>query len=69
MIDERNSRGLFDIPVPATQKFIIDMTVADFERQLDEGAFLMSREEAVKQGYLNPAYDPDTVIAAIVEEE
>ena len=69
MSDERNSRGLFDIPVPATQKPIIDMTSADFERQLDEGAFLMSREEAVRQGFLNPAYEPDTVIAAIVEEE
>lgn len=69
MSDERNSRGLFDIPVPATQKSIIDMTSADFERQLDEGAFLMSREEAVRQGFLNPAYEPDTVITAIVEEE
>ena len=42
---------------------------ADIERQLDAGAFLMSREEAVAAGFLNPYDEQDTVIVNIREEQ
>ena len=42
-----NSYGLFDTPVRSPEKERVALTQADIERQLDAGAFLMSREEAV----------------------
>ena len=46
----------------------VTLTQADIERQLDAGAFLMSREEAVAAGFLNPYDEQDTVIVDIREE-
>ena len=39
----------------------------DIERQLDAGAFLMSREDALTAGFLSPHEEPDTVIVSVQE--
>ena len=64
-----NSYGLFDTPVRSPEKERVALTQADIERQLDAGAFLMSREEAVAAGFLNPYDVQDTVIVNIREEQ
>ena len=64
-----NSYGLFDTPVRSPEKERVALTQADIERQLDAGAFLMSREEAVAAGFLNPYDEHDTVIVNIREEQ
>ena len=63
-----NAHGLFDAPVRTIKKERVTLTQADIERQLDAGAFLMSREEAVAAGFLNPYDEQDTVIVDIREE-
>ena len=63
-----NTHGLFDAPVRSIEKECVTLTRADIERQLDAGAFLMSREEAVAAGFLNPYDEQDTVIVDIREE-
>ena len=65
----RNASGLFDIPVRFPDKERVTLTQADIERQLDAGAFLMSREEAVAAGFLNPLEAPDAVLVDIAREE
>ncbi len=64
-----NTHGLFDAPVRSAEKERVTLTQADIERQLDAGAFLMSREEAVAAGFLNPLEDPDTVLVDIARED
>ena len=64
-----NSYGLFDTPVRSPEKERVALTQADIERQLDAGAFHMSREEAVAAGFLNPYDEQDTVIVNIREEQ
>lgn len=64
-----NAHGLFDAPVRSPEKEHIALTQADIERQLDAGAFLMSREEAVAAGFLNPLEEPDAVLVDIAREE
>ena len=64
-----NTHGLFDAPVRTIEKERVTLTQADIERQLDAGAFLMSREEAVAAGFLNPYDEQDTVIVNIREEQ
>lgn len=63
-----NSYGLFDTSVRSPEKERVTLTQVDIERQLDAGAFLMSREEAVAAGFLNPYDEQDTVIVDIREE-
>lgn len=63
-----NSYGLFDTTVRSPEKERVTLTQVDIERQLDAGAFLMSREEAVAAGFLNPYDEQDTVIVDIREE-
>lgn len=64
-----NAHGLFDAPVRTIEKERVTLTQADIERQLDAGAFLMSREEAVAVGFLNPLEEPDAVLVDIAREE
>ena len=64
-----NTHGLFDAPVRTIEKERVTLTRADIERQLDAGAFLMSREEAVVAGFLNPLEEPDAVLVDIAREE
>ncbi len=65
---KRNDFGLFDIPVRSPEKERVTLTQADIERQLDAGAFLMSREEAVTAGFINPQDEQDVAIIEIQEE-
>ena len=65
----RNASGLFDIPVRFPDKERVTLTPADIERQLDAGAFLMSREEAGAAGFLNPLEAPDSVLVDIARED
>lgn len=69
MTTERNSYGLFDSPVRSAEKERVTLTQADIERQLDAGAFLLSREEAIEAGFLNPQDEADTVIVTIRRED
>ena len=64
-----NTHGLFDAPVRSAEKERVTLTQADIERQLDAGAFLMSREEAVAAGFLNPLEAPDAVLVDIARED
>lgn len=65
---KRNDFGLFDIPVRSPEKERVTLTQADIERQLDAGAFVMSREEAVTAGFINPQDEQDVAIVEIQEE-
>ena len=65
---KRNDFGLIDIPVRSPEKERVTLTQADIERQLDAGAFLMSREEAVTAGFINPQDEQDVAIIEIQEE-
>ena len=67
--ENRNIFGLFDAARRSPEKERVTLTQADIERQLDAGAFLMSREEAIAAGFLNPLEEPDTVIVDIAREE
>ena len=65
--EKRNSYGLFDAPVRNQEKEHITLSLADIERQLDAGAFVMSREDAIAAGYLSPHEEQDTVIVSVKE--
>ena len=67
--ENRNSFGLFDAARRSSEKERVALTQADIERQLDAGAFLMSREEAVTAGFINPQDEHDAVIVDIREEQ
>ena len=62
-----NTHGLFDIPVRFPEKERVTLTQADIKRQLDAGAFLMSREEAIAAGFIHEHDEQDSVIADILE--
>ena len=66
--DTRNSYGLFDSPVRSAEKERVTLTESDIERQLDAGAFLLSREEAIEAGFINPQDEADTVIVTVRRE-
>ena len=66
---KRNAHGLFDIPVRFPEKERVTFIQADIERQLEAGAFLMSREEAIAAGFIYPLEEPDSVIVDIAREE
>jgi hypothetical protein len=59
-----NSQGLYDAPVPRTQRESLVFSPEEMERQLEAGAFLMDKEEAVQAGFLNP-YEDDTALVAV----
>lgn len=62
-----NAHGLFDTPVRSSEKERVTLTQADIERQLDAGAFLMSREEAIAAGFIHDHDEQDGVVADVVE--
>ena len=66
--EKRNSYGLFDAPVRNQEKERITLSPDDIERQLDAGAFAMSREDAIAAGYLSPHEEQDTVIVSVKED-
>ena len=65
--ENRNSYGLFDAPVRRQEKEHITLSPDDIERQLDAGAFVMNREEAITLGFLSPHEEPDTVVISVQE--
>lgn len=67
-IERPNSFGLFDAPVRPAGKERVTLTPADIERQLEAGAFIMDREEAIAAGFINPHDEPDTVIVELQEK-
>ena len=66
-ITTTNKYGLFDAPIRATERERIRLTPAMLEEQLDAGAFLLSREQALAVGLLSP-YDDETVCDVIITE-
>lgn len=66
--ENRNNFGLFDTPRRSPEKERVTLTQADIERQLDAGAFLLSREEAITAGFINPQDEQDAVLVDIREE-
>lgn len=67
--NQRNSLGLFDASRRSAEKEYVLFSREDIERQLDAGAFLLSREEAVAAGFLNPQDMQDCVIIDIREAD
>lgn len=67
-MNNRNTFGLFDAARRSSERERVTLTQTDIERHLDAGAFLMSREEAVAAGFLNPYDEQDSVIVDIREE-
>ena len=65
--ENRNSSGLFDAPVRLPDKERVTLSPDDIERQLDAGAFVLSREDAITAGFLSPHEEPDTVIVSVQE--
>lgn len=65
--EQRNSLGLFDAAHRSPEKVRVLLTREDIERQLDAGAFPLSREEAVAAGFLNPQDMQDSVVIDIRE--
>ena len=53
--ETRNSHGLFDAPIRFADKETIALSKEDIERQLDAGAFMMSRDDAIQAGFLSHA--------------
>ena len=66
--EKRNIYGLFDAPARLPERERISLSREDIERQLDAGAFFMSREEAIAAGFLSPHDEPDTVIVDVRED-
>lgn len=66
--EKRNSYGLFDAPVRSPERERIALSRSDIERQLEAGAFFMSREDAIAKGFLSPHDEPDTVIVEVRED-
>ena len=64
---KRNSYGLFDAPVRLPERERISLSRDDIERQLEAGAFFMSREDAIAEGFLSPHDEPDTVTVSVRE--
>lgn len=63
-----NSYGLYDAPVRSPEKKRVTFTQADIERQLDAGALMMNREEAIAAGFINPHDEQDSVVIEIWEK-
>lgn len=66
--EQPNSFGLFDAPVRPAGKERVTLTQADIEGQLEAGAFIMDREEAIAMGFINPHDEPDAVIVDVPRE-
>ena len=66
--EERNSHGLFDAPVRSGEKEAVFLTPEEMESQLDAGAFVLSREEAIEAGFINPD-DPVDIVTVYIRRE
>lgn len=68
MDNERNRFGLYDAPNRTLERERVTFTQDEMQRQLEAGAFALSREEAIEAGFLNPQDEPDTVSIDIRED-
>ena len=66
---ETNQLGLYDSSVRSNRRLPLPITADDIESQLQSGAFVMTRSEAVELGYLNPYDEQDTADLHVVREE
>lgn len=51
--------------MPFRKKAEAEISLDEFEKQLDEGAFLMDQHEAARLGFIHPDHESDSVITAI----
>lgn len=69
MPKKTNNLKLYDIPTREKEPDFI-MTEAGLKARLDQGAFIMSRDEAIAQGFLTPdEHVPTAIFEAAVEAE
>lgn len=68
MMLERNKYGLYDSPVRTMEKEYVSISRQNMEAQLEAGAFMMTHEKAIKEGFLYPHDEQDTVIACVQED-
>lgn len=64
----RNSHGLYDAPNFNAARGPLALTREDLQRQLEAGAFAMDRDEALRNGLINP-YDDETDRILVCEGE
>jgi hypothetical protein len=64
----RNSHGLYDALNLNAAKEPLALTQVGLQQQLEDGAFDMDREEAIKCGLINP-YDDETAKVLVCEEK
>lgn len=64
-----NKYGLYDRALPFSERDTLEIGNAELEAKLDEGAFLMSHEDAVNFGFLHADYQSDSVILGVAEDE
>ncbi len=67
-MNTRNSHGLYDAPRLNTKREPIALSQTDLQRQLEAGAFVMDKDEAIESGLLNP-YDNETDTILVTEEK
>lgn len=68
MDSKQNSYGLYDAPIRSTTKGKVILTQEELQRQLDAGAFNLSRDRAIALGFINPDDEQDTVIVEVREK-
>ncbi|MDR3176040.1 MAG: hypothetical protein LBU06_05860 [Desulfovibrio sp.] len=64
----RNSHGLYDSPKRNVTREPLALTQDELQRQLEAGAFVMDRDEALKSGLVSP-YDDETEKILVREGE
>lgn len=64
-----NKYGLYDRSIPFSENDTQEIGNAELEAQFDEGAFLMSHEDAVNFGFIHADYPYGSVILGITEDE
>ena len=66
---ETNQFGLYDSSVRSNRRLPLPVPGDDIESQLQAGAFVMTRSEAVELGSLTPYDEQDTADLHVVREE
>jgi hypothetical protein len=62
---QRNSHGLYDAPNFGAKREPLAISQEDLQRQLEAGAFVLDRDEAIRCGLVNP-YDDETDTVILV---
>lgn len=64
----RNSYGMYDAPKHNESREPLVFSKEDLQRQLEAGAFVMDKDEAIERGLVSP-YDDETDTVLVKEEE